>query len=1078
MAKRSPLQIATERIEAAAQLGASYLHLGGLGLASLPPGLTGLRHLQSLYLANNQLTALPPDFANLQNLQTLDLAHNQLTALPPDFANLQNLQSLYLAHNQLTALPPDFANLQNLQTLELDDNQLTALPLEFSQLHNLQFLNLCHNNLSALPSQFEQLQKLQDLDLGENCFLLFPIAVSELRKLETLHVHANQLTSLPPELARLRGLVLLNVGENKLTRLPSEIVALQGLQFLGLDENDFARLPIEVTQLVGLRTLYLDKNNLSELPARIGDLQNLQTLGLRGNPLTHLPPELGRLKQLTTLELDGLPLESPEPAIVKQGTAAVLRFLREQLAESEKVWLSKLLIVGEGGVGKTQLLRLLRGEDFQVDASTTRGMEIHSVSLPHPQEPGVTMQLNAWDFGGQEIYHATHQFFLTGRSLFLLVWNARHGFEQGKLYYWLDAIQARAPGAPVVLVATQTDERPADLPYEELRKKYPQIEAGFSVSNKSGDGIERLRDALAALATGLPLMGKTWPASWVLAAKKIVAQKRNFVSASAFRKLLKQSKVKRADYTAIAMALHDLGDILFYHEDPELEDLVILRPQWVSAVISKVLDSVEVAGNSGIFTATHMRKLWKGHPGALRKHFLRLMERFDLSYQTTQAGEDISIVVERLSLDPPKNKDEEWAKGHAAPDPKQVALKFQFGSTIPAGLPTWFIARSHRFTTRTHWRLGAVFADQKREHRALVQSFLHDRYITFQVVGPTPHNFLALLVDGFELTLERFPGLPVQRRVPCCGHAGMACDYEFDMADLVRALAQDPPVEHMQCSRSLKQVHVATLLFGIHWRTLDTILVKLEELQKELADLRDRGVQQTGLLLSEITNLRELAQREFLNAYKRDQANVDLKCPNVFLLYPDPKDAQLTTLGGFHGSTLWTDLKDAFVGKRLHMHLLCQYPGHWHPTGDSGQYTIQNMPMWLVPMGPYLRGLAKVLKQTLPVASVATPLVAAAWAAGPLKDALGLMEKLVDHLPTEENLREGFSKRALDPGALSGLRDASHSAEAKTGAELRFLRHVLKELDPKETWGGLEPIITPEGHILWLCGTHAKEFKK
>ena len=55
------------------------------------------------------------------------------------------------------------------------------------------------------------------------------------------------------------------------------------------------------------------------------------------------------------------------------------------------------------------------------------------------------MHLVSWDFGGQDIYHATHQFFLTDRSLFLLLWNARQGWEQAKLHYWLDIIKARAP---------------------------------------------------------------------------------------------------------------------------------------------------------------------------------------------------------------------------------------------------------------------------------------------------------------------------------------------------------------------------------------------------------------------------------------------------------------------------------------------------------------------------------------------------------------------------------------------------------------------------------------------------------
>jgi internalin A len=96
-------------------------------------------------------------------------------------------------------------------------------------------------------------------------------------------------------------------------------------------------------------------------------------------------------------------------------------------------------------VGKTSLLRVLRGEQFNPQEPTTHGLETNPLQIAHPSETNVTMQLNSWDFGGQQIYHATHQFFLTNRSLFLLVWHARMGFEAGKLYYWLDMLTALAP---------------------------------------------------------------------------------------------------------------------------------------------------------------------------------------------------------------------------------------------------------------------------------------------------------------------------------------------------------------------------------------------------------------------------------------------------------------------------------------------------------------------------------------------------------------------------------------------------------------------------------------------------------
>ncbi len=157
-------------------------------------------------------------------------------------------------------------------------------------------------------------------------------------------------------------------------------------------------------------------------------------LDLSGMDLTTVPPELGQLTNLQVLPLHENPLSSPPPEVIAQGTAAIVAYLRSALEQGQREWVSKLLVVGEGGVGKTSLLEALLGNDFNPQQDKTHGLEVRGVDFSHPTARDVAMRLNAWDFGGQEIYHATHQFFLTNRSLFLLVWNARYGFEQGKLY--------------------------------------------------------------------------------------------------------------------------------------------------------------------------------------------------------------------------------------------------------------------------------------------------------------------------------------------------------------------------------------------------------------------------------------------------------------------------------------------------------------------------------------------------------------------------------------------------------------------------------------------------------------------
>jgi hypothetical protein len=44
--------------------------------------------------------------------------------------------------------------------------------------------------------------------------------------------------------------------------------------------------------------------------------------------------------------------------------------------------------------------------------------------------------------------------------------------------------------------------------------------------------------------------------------------------------------------------------------------------------------------------------------------------------------------------------------------------------------------------------------------------------------------------------------------------------------------------------------------------------------------------------------------------------------------------------------------------------------------------------------------------------------------------------------------------------------------------ELRALRKLLGEVDPEQEWGRLKKVLTPEGHYLWLCKEHAKEYRK
>ena len=861
-----------------------------------------------------------------------------------------------------------------------------------------------------------------------------------------LNLFQKDLTALPPEIGQLTELTQLDLGMNQLTALPPDIGQLTKLTTLYVDENQLTALPPEIGQLAKLTNLGSFGNRLTALPPEIGQLTGLTHLDLSRNQLTALPPEIGQLTKLRGLRLAGNPLTEPPPEVVKQGTAAVVAYLRERLAAGRREWISKLLVVGEGGVGKTCLLRALRGEPFDEHFETTHGIDITPLELGHPTETGVTMRLNCWDFGGQEIYHATHQFFLTNRSLFLLAWNARHGYEQGKLHYWLDAIEALAPESPVLLVATHLDQRDADLPLAELRAKYPQIKGQCEISNKTGEGIDELRKALGETAADLPLMGETWPATWLDAAEAIRAREEKHVTPALFRKIMADRKVSGHNADVLARWMHELGDILYFQDDKELDDLVILKPQWVTRYISKVLESDDVIGRDGIFTREHMDGLWHELEPAMRDHFLRLMERFDLSYRTLE-NREISLVVERLPLDPP-DYGPKWDAPRQTEPCREISMRFRL-NTIPAGIPTWFIARTHRFTTHTHWRTGAVFADGHEEkHLALARALQHDRYVELSVRGPSPHNFFALLKDGIEVTLARFPGLKIDRMIPCPGHKGGPCGHEFRYADLERAIERDPPIREIQCPVTFENVSVSELLFGLHWRVQDEVLNRLAELQKIVVEGDKR-------ILDELQDLRELAQREFTAIYRREQEKIDSHCPNVFVLRPRERSA----------------LMKAIAGRKLDLQLYCQAPGQWHPVAEGGRYPIGDPAGWIKATAPFLRGLVKVLKYTAPLAG---PWMALDWPEyeNLVKADLKLMSELIKKLPELEKGRD------LHLAKTVGEYDEPQRIGGAALRALRAVRALLDAKDPDHVWGGLEKVLTPEGHYLWLCKHHAEEYAK
>jgi internalin A len=450
------------------------------------------------------------------------------------------------------------------------------------------------------------------------------------------------LTSLSLDVTRFASVEILDLNGNHLTTLPPEIGQLANLQIIYLGGNRLESLPPEIGNLQKLHTLCIDRNQLEELPPEIGQLHSLQLLRVENNKLTALPRELAELlRRGLSITLDSNPFRDPLPELISRGLDSVASYL-SSLDDARAQYEAKVLLVGEGNVGKTSLVAALRGDKFIEGRDTTHGIEIYQFSLPHP-ELKVPMTIRMWDFGGQEVYRVTHQFFYSARTLYIVVWKTREGREENAVEGWLRRIMLRVGrDAQVLVVATYGDERRPELDYPQLKRLFPEILMGeHTVDNQSGNGIPQLRKGIAYQVSALPQMGQLLSSRWIAARREILAWagKKPQISYDMLKKICNRHGMQDSEVVTLVELMHDLGYVIYYGDDEGLRDIVVLNPEWLTKAIGYVLEDASTRAAHGILDHRRLKEIWSNrrhgisYSSSYHPYFLRLMEKFDVSYR-------------------------------------------------------------------------------------------------------------------------------------------------------------------------------------------------------------------------------------------------------------------------------------------------------------------------------------------------------------------------------------------------------------------------------------------------------------
>jgi small GTP-binding protein len=410
--------------------------------------------------------------------------------------------------------------------------------------------------------------RVRGLAIWEKKLLRLSVLLSKFQRLEKLVLAVNQISDIS-SLKELKGLTILNLAANQINDI-SILRELKELTDLNLSGNQISDISI-LKELKNLKILFLQKNKITHMPAEFLDLG----LEIKWN---YDGKDDG-------IYLEDNPLESPPVEIIKKGNEAIRQYFKSLEGEKQALNEVKVLLVGDGAAGKTSLAKALLGEPFDIKESQTHGININTMAIT---QNNCKIKIRLWDFGGQEIMHATHQFFLSKRSLYILVLDGR---KDEKTEYWLNHIKSFGGDSPVMVAMNKIDQNPGfDLNRRHLMEKYPNIKGFYPLSCATGDGIDPLKKALTNELAGVELIRTSWPKSWFNVKIRLENMEEDFIDYETYRDICAREKIDGEAMETLVAFLNDLGVILHFKEYL-LEETQVLRPEWLTGAVYKIVTS-------------------------------------------------------------------------------------------------------------------------------------------------------------------------------------------------------------------------------------------------------------------------------------------------------------------------------------------------------------------------------------------------------------------------------------------------------------------------------------------------------
>ncbi len=520
-----------------------------------------------------------------------------------------------------------------------------------------------------------------------------------------------------------------------------------------------------------LERIYITDMQFHHLPESILQLKNLEGLNIWNCRLEELPlwlPDLGLDMSNgfdASVSFLGTTIEGVDMSIFYQPQEAILQWFEEERQGRMKALNeAKVIFLGDGGVGKTLTIARLMKDGKRIrryKEDPTPGVLIRHQNYTLGDRQ---VRVHFWDFGGQEVMHPMHRMFLSKRTLYVVMVNARNGNLDSQARVWLHNVASFAGDCPVLVVLNQIDEnRNAGLDLPGLQKDFPALKGVVRLSalkNSKEEFNQSFTRVLLHEIAGMKVLDERFVDSWRRVKDFLETMETNYINEQRFEELCREMQVEAPEESrdvildTILKLLNDIGACIRYCQNQDLQEYIVLKPEWIFNAVYTILFNKHPNMNNGILkhsdilsmiqpdSGFRMTKKIKYRPTEFR-YIMGVIRQFGLSVDLKDEREFIPMLCGTDAVP--------LAKAYAdAPDALEFQMEFPY---LPDNVIHRLMAELHKdLDIEQVWRFGAKFDQRSSGLSAMVMKA--GNHLNFYVRGGTElhraHTYLCELKDAVE----------------------------------------------------------------------------------------------------------------------------------------------------------------------------------------------------------------------------------------------------------------------------------------------------------------------------------------